>query len=540
MISANPELMAWIDSQVDQQYVNHELKFKVACILHGKPTCINGNTKQYHNFLQGWRFCNRAGQCQCANQQVSQSVSISKQAQTALQKQITNQKREETNLLRYNVSNSGQSQAARAKHTEFYNIDENVKTAVLSQQTTLMAKYGVSNPRHIPGVNDKIRDTVLAKFGVSNPMQNTDVKNKSIVSRAQQFNPAELYRKNFPKFCEMVTNNWEVIVLTLVSDYHGVASRPLMQFKCTRCGYCFEKRFDYAAPPSCIQCNPSKFKYVSGEEQQVFDFIKSIYSGVIIQGDRSVITPFQLDIYLPELNLAIEYCGLYWHSELGGHKSWNYHQKKLQLCQGQNIRLITLFSDEWNLKKVQTQSKLRDVLGLNSHKVFARKCQVQQLESSTAKSFYDQYHIQGSPKYLGYSLGLYHNGELISVMSFKRKSTDEYELVRFASALRVVGGASKLFSHFVTNLAPQTVYSFADLRWSQGNLYYTLGFTLGSTVPPMQSYVENYSHRYHKLQFSKSKICEEFSTQTEWQRMQELGFDRIWDCGKLKFVWRAA
>jgi len=102
----------------------------------------------------------------------------------------------------------------------------------------------------------------------------------------------------------------------------------------------------------------------------------------------------------------------------------------------------------------------------------------------------------------------------------------------------VVGGASKLLKRFIADHSPKSIKTFADNRWSDGALYDTLGFTYDGDVPPMQHYVENYTHRYHKLLFRKDKLVAHGhdSDKSEWEIMQELGFDRIWDCGKRRYV----
>ena len=537
LVNKDIELMNWINEQIDTFFIDYELKFKVAIIFHGDPRCCNGNIKKYYSFLGGWKFCDKLGKCKCASDNVSKLVILRKQEISNEQQLLINIKRAQTNIEKYGVSNAGQTITAKQKHLDFYANQEKSKQAVLTQQNTLNEKYGVNNARHITGVNEKIKATLIEKFGFDNPMKNKEIKDRGVSTRKELFDPIELYKKNYVKFCQMVNDNWEVKALLTEKEYHGVVTCPLMKFECIHCYYIFEKKFTYASPPICKNCNPTEFKYVSNEEQQIFDYIKTIYNGQMIQGDKSIINPFQLDIYLPELKLAIEYNGLYWHSELSSGKSWNYHAKKYKLCRDKNIRLITIFSDEWNLKKDQVKQTLLNIIGKNTKKLFARKCVIKEVSKVEATNFHNKYHLQESPKFLGINIGLFFKDNLVSLMSFKNKSNNEYELIRASSSIRVVGGASKIFSYFISKINPLHVISFADLRWSQGNVYKQLGFDIVSKVPPMQSYVENYNKRYHKLQFTKSKIVESGSNLTEWQRMQELGFDRIWDCGKLKFKW---
>ncbi len=94
-----------------------------------------------------------------------------------------------------------------------------------------------------------------------------------------------------------------------------------------------------------------------------------------------------------------------------------------------------------------------------------------------SKIFLDENHIQGNC-ISKYRYGLYYNNELISLMTFgKSRFKDEFELLRFCNKLgyNVVGGASKLFFHFLKDHEEiKEVISYADRRWSVGNLYFKL------------------------------------------------------------------
>jgi hypothetical protein len=193
-----------------------------------------------------------------------------------------------------------------------------------------------------------------------------------------------------------------------------------------------------------------------------------------------------------------------------------------------------MFSDEWLLRQSVTQSKLLSIIGKTEMKIGARQCSIATVSHRVAQEFYDAHHIQGGNVNCTVHLALMNNGIPVAMMSFKRtRSTDE--LVRFASSMSVVGGASKLLNHYMKQYSPRVIISFADMRWSQGDLYYRLGFTKVAEVPPMQSYVENYTVRHHKLKFKSGRMNGRKPGETEWEHMRRLGYDRIWDCGKLKF-----
>lgn len=534
MIKKQPELVRWVqaNSKVTGQNFSAEI---YSAITGSDNICALGNKKPFASITQGWKFCGNASNCACAKQAVSEKVKISKSQQSAEQKALISEKRKNTNLAKYGVINAGQTERAKQQHKNFYQDSQLVEQSVQQQRQTMLLKYGVLNPAELAWVKYKKTQTMQEKYGVNNPMQHEDIKNKSVQQRLLSYNAAELLIKNFAKFQTMLQNAYGVCAEIDASEYVGVASRPEIKFKCLSCNWSFEKRFDYAAPPICKVCNPTPESFQSKEEVDLVNYIKSNYSGTIITRDRSTINPYEIDILLPDLNLAFEYCGLYWHSEISGNKTWNYHAKKYQLSASKGIRLITIFSDEWLYKTDIVKEKIKNLLGARTHqRLGARQCQIEIIDVKTARLFHEQYHIQGGRRNLGINISLKFQGDTVLVASFVREG-DQYELVRLSSSRPVAGGASKVLKHFGILYPGSTVISFSDSRWSSGDLYKQLGFEIGGYVAPMQSYVKN-NQRYHKLLFPKHKINPAGENKTEWQIMQEQGYDRIWDCGKIKWV----
>lgn len=291
--------------------------------------------------------------------------------------------------------------------------------------------------------------------------------------------------------------------------------------------------------PRCSEWGKSK------AELELLDFIKEIYSGEILTNDRTVLGNKELDIVLPQLNLAIEYCGLYWHSEALG-KDRYYHVNKLNTCLDKNIKLITIFEDEWVSNKDVVKSRLGSYINSsNNTKVFARKCKIQEISSATAKAFCTENHLQGYGAGASIRLGCFYLDELIAVMTFSKpslakgiKSAQEgvWELHRFCTKknFTLLGGASKLLSFFEKNYFCIKIYSFADRRWSNGKLYDCLGFKKDSITQPNYWYFIDNTKRLHRFGFRKTKY--EKDTGTEKSLRIKQGFSIIWDCGNLKYV----
>lgn len=294
----------------------------------------------------------------------------------------------------------------------------------------------------------------------------------------------------------------------------------------------------------CPKCSRSE-KSTSKNENEIYTFIKKCYNN-IEQSNRIVLDGKEIDIYTPELKIGIEYNGLYWHSDLIVNN--NYHLNKLNLANSKGINLIQIFGDEWLYKQDIVKSRLLNIFGKTPNKIYARKCIIKEVSSKDCSNFLDQNHIQGK---LGamVRLGLYYNDELVSLMTFGnlRKNLGQtskegsYELLRFCNKLNttVVGGASKLFKYFINNYSPNSIISYADRRWSEGNLYYNLGFKLLGETKPNYFYIDtkDTTKRESRFKYRKDILVKQgFDPQkTELEIMKDRGYIKIYDCGTLKF-----
>ncbi len=278
---------------------------------------------------------------------------------------------------------------------------------------------------------------------------------------------------------------------------------------------------------------------ISVKEGKVLDFIKSIYRDTIIDNSREIISPKELDIYIPDKSLAIEFNGDYWHSE--EYKPRNYHIDKTNLCKDKGIQLIHIFEHQWESKSEIFKSVISNKLGL-SNKIYARKCKIVELDSTT--DFLNTNHLQGNCS-SSVKLGLTYNDELVSVMTFGKprfNKSYEFELLRFCNKLNttVVGGASKLLNYFEKNYKPSSIISYANLQWSNGNVYKNLGFTELSISEPNYWWTKNrevltrYQCQKHKLKdLLKDKFNQNLS---EKENMKKAGYSRLFDCGNMVYI----
>lgn len=301
-----------------------------------------------------------------------------------------------------------------------------------------------------------------------------------------------------------------------------------------------------------IQSNlsvPNDRKYTSNTENDICEFL--LKNNIHAVKNRSLLCGKEIDMYVEDKNIAIEYDGLRWHSESFG-KDRYYHLNKTLQCKEQGVNLIHIFEDEYINSKEIVLNKLKHILEINNElpKIMGRKCIIEVIDNNTAKEFLNMYHIQG----YGAStihLGAVYDNELIAVMSFKKEDKEclKWELTRFVSNYnyRCQGVGGKLFKYFIKNYNPNEIKSFADRRWTLdegNNLYTKLGFELSQILPPDYRYynerVDKYQ-RFHKFGFRKQILNKKYNlplTMTESEMIKELGYDKIWDCGLLKYVWK--
>lgn len=276
----------------------------------------------------------------------------------------------------------------------------------------------------------------------------------------------------------------------------------------------------------------------SQAEKEIVSFIKEYYSGEIKTNDRDTFGYKEIDILIPEFNLAIEFNGNYWHTEAIVGKG--YHLHKTNLADKNNMQLIQLFEHEWNNKKDIVKSMILSRLKYNN-KICANKTKTINIKLEVKNNFLEKNHIQGKDSSTTY-LGLIYNDELIACMTFsKLKTANNYELIRYASKLNtnVIGGASKLLKEFrKTHEGP--IVSYADRRWSSGRLYDKLGFKLNEIIKQDFFYYNINKKTVHdNAKFRKDSLTNMpfyDANLTEYDIMKLNGYERIWDSGHVRYV----
>jgi GNAT superfamily N-acetyltransferase len=300
-------------------------------------------------------------------------------------------------------------------------------------------------------------------------------------------------------------------------------------------------RIDILKPFSLDNIKLEKIHEKSVQEQEIRNWLKNL--GFDFLTNKTILNGKHIDLYNEQLKLAIEYCGLYWHTENSpAIRDRKYHYNKYKECQKQNIQLITIFSDEWCLRNKQVRNFIKSKLGLFSKRIFARKCTVQEISVEDGANFIAEYHIQNKKISIKY-YGIYFGQELIGVMSFAIHHRDGKTLIldrlAFKEDYQIIGGASKLFSSAIKWAKKENygaIITWSDNRWSTGKVYEKLGFIQDKCLKPDYSYVlmSMPFKRKSKQSSQKKNIgCPENTTEKDY--MSQLGYSRIWDCGKIRW-----
>jgi hypothetical protein len=501
--------------------------------------------------------CENSFQSEEIKEKIKQSNLKKYGYENPMQSEEIKEKIKHTNLKKYGYENPMQSDEIKEKtkqtNIKKYNVDHFSKTKEFKDKhkNTCIKKYGVEHHSKNEKIKEKTKQTNKEKYGCDNPSQNIEVINKRNVTIEERYNESHYSKtKEFKDKCQIkylkritdkisgfieINNNHEYVISCDNNLSHT--------FSISSSLYYLRKHRDKST--ICTICNPLGFNSSSEDEMKMLKFIKSVYPKEIITNTKKIIHPYELDIYLPDLNLAFEFNGVYWHNEL--YKPDNYHKMKSDLCEEQGIQLIHIWEDDWIYKEEIVKSIILNKIKVNKNKVFARKCEIREISSKESKHFLLKNHIQGDINSL-IKIGLYYNKELISLMTFGKKrkimnskSEDgKYEMLRFCSKLNttVIGGASKLFHFFIKNYNPKEILTFADRSFSNGKIYEKIGFNFIDKTKPNYYYVIN-DKRNHRFGIRKDVLIKEGfdKNKTEHEIMLERNIYRVYNSGNLKYIW---
>lgn len=322
-------------------------------------------------------------------------------------------------------------------------------------------------------------------------------------------------------------------------EYKGVFVKA--KIKCKDHGAFWQTPDRHMAGNGCRRCSVNG---PSTPELEILEFVKTLDPSA--EGShRTAIGRQELDVYSPSRNIAIEFNGLYYHSDK--FRESTYHLEKLQICRSKGIDLIQIFEDEWAdpIKKQIVKSIIASRFGATELKIPARKTVRKPITAKEARAFLAVNHIQGFASANFYD-GLFYDGELVCVMLMaypraaitKSKTEYELELVRFATLKNtaVQGGFTKLLAPY----RDRSIVTYCDRRVFNAKGYERCGFEKVRDNAPEYYYIKH-QKRYSRHGFQRSKLPGKLKTfdplLTEKVNMEANGYKRIYGCGTTTFAY---
>ena len=443
----------------------------------------------------------------------------------ALQSPIIRKKAEDTMVSRFGVPHALQSEDIKAKVCE-----------------TNRERYGYDNPAKSPVIQAKIADTMVKRHGVSHYNETWEYR-ESVMTDPNKVNEWKSFLDNPEEYIALHFDHKPNYVE--LSDMLGVTHTSIWM---------------HLVRQDKLDLIQYTLSYL---ENELVDILCDINPNMkIVRHERQLIKPYEIDIYLPEYNLGIEVNPTTTHnSSIGSHnnapKAPSYHKMKTDMCEQQGIFLFHIFGYEWSHKREIIISMLRNLLHCNVQKIYARKCELREVPNKEAFEFLQNNHRQ-SGVHSKIRYGLYYNDELVSLMTFgKMRNTlgignedlsDCWELVRYCNKLNtsVIGGASRLFQHFIKSINPNRVRSFSDRAHTKGNLYPILGFTevcrnsesyVWVNLEDNKAYSRVSTQKQHLRSFFKDDTID--LNQTERQIMESHGYVQVFDSGTITWEWHS-
>ncbi len=391
--------------------------------------------------------------------------------------------------------------------------DEATLKSVMQQRqlkikNTCLQKYGTATPAQSEIVQQKTRERMLDKYGI-------DKCGRAIYA----------LNSNYSDIFKQLLFDRDASIEFLKKRNREITRHDLaLEFNCPDAAllnwiykFNLEEYFKFA---------PSHF------EDDIVQYIESIGVSNIKRHNRDILDGREIDIYLPDVMIGIEFNGTYWHSNANVSK--HYHEDKSKLANDKHIRLIHIYEFEWNdpIQQIKIKQLLNIAIGKVQNRIYARKCTIKQISNKEAKLFNDENHLQ-CHRNAQITYGLYYNDQLVQLMSFSKtrynknlKNDNEWEIIRGCPGSNniVVGGVSKLFKHFIDDVKPNKVFSYCDFNKFDGRGYEAIGMAcVGYTGPNKWWILKN------------GTVVNRNPSKYKYYKDNAVGI--IWGSGSKKYIW---
>lgn len=455
-------------------------------------------------------------------------------------------KNKKTKLEKYGDENFSNKEKYKQTCLERYGVDNIFERKEIKEKikNNNLKKYGFESPNSSEIVKENKKKSFLNKYGVDNYFKTEEYKNKMLNQKNEINNKRT---KTYKNTCESIygvshtsklekirknikETNQKTYLLKIKKLYENKNiiikdidfENKQYIIECKKCNTNFnieysllKNRIKYKTE-ICTNCNPIS-KHISGLEIQLKNFIQNNVKNVIFNC-KSVIPPFELDVYLPDFKLGFEFNGLFWHCELNRDK--NYHLNKTKMCEKQDIQLIHIFEDDWKNKqeivKFLILNKLNILLG---NKILPENAEVKEItDSKLVKNFLLKNYIY-EYEISDIAIGLFFENELISLMTFNTQKFNKYELKNYCNKISTnIDSFDKMLNYFINKYQPKEILALVNKMFEQGELYCNFGFKFIDETKP---------NCYLIINDIKYKLTNKIKL--------ENNIYRIYDSGNLKF-----
>ena len=390
----------------------------------------------------------------------------------------------------------------------------NSPACMAQRKKTCLKKYGVDNFSKTQEFKDQFKNTCQEKYGVDNVSELNWIKDKITKTHELKYGRKRASQIHLDEISIEMKNDRD-----LMHHWHIVEKISITEIA--------KRLGDINIAQLCVHFRdnlkiiPIRHR-ISIFEKAIQDIIKNEYQGHIIFNDRSCLSPKEIDIWLPDINLAFECNGSYWHSELNN-KNNSYHNNKTVGCANNGIHLIHIWEHSFRDNPLFIKSEIKKALN-NNTKIPAEETVLVSDISSDITTFLK---INDTEHDISFSVahGLYHLGELYATIVLKELTNAKWKL-KYTSKLdtSVMKGFDKLFKNFVQTYNPNSVMIPVDRMQVSGDPYKDSGFEYSYSTIPGCYYTKDYIH-----------FVDDIPDLPNWK---ENGYDRIWDCGSDIWLWR--
>lgn len=325
-------------------------------------------------------------------------------------------------------------------------------------------------------------------------------------------------------------------LVTPLEEYQSRQTQYL-EFRCRTCGTVNKKTLQaFERGSQCQHCFPVG---VSQGETEMAEWLRAL--GVTVKtGTRDIIGPKELDIFLPKHDMAVEFNGLYWHSELAPDGvDRRGHIEKTEAASAAGVRLVHVFSDEWSRKREVIESMLLHRMGASPNRLPARSLRVIVPSVEERRTFFERSHISGDvPSSAAFALA--DDQGIVCCLSIRKPRQKKWsgmtEIARFATRPyhHVPGGLQRLLKRAKDRAQINGfsgIITYADRRFGEGEGYARVGFEPDGDTGVDYWYTDG-SARIDRFSIRA------LSGISERARAREAGLGRVWGCGSRIWVMR--